>query len=83
MMVYYQDDYPKNENRFPDFYDGKLFTYDWMRGWIMAVTMDEEGNFERMEPFLPSFEFNHDTTVSDFRGNNFCCIHSFCSQRRC
>ena len=57
--VFYHADFPENEKRYPEYYDGKLFTYDWMRGWIMAVTMNEEGQFERMERFLPSFEFNN------------------------
>ena len=49
--VFYTEDFPENDNRFPEYYNGKLFTYDWMRGWIMAVTMDEDGNFVRMERF--------------------------------
>ncbi|MFK7984319.1 MAG: ThuA domain-containing protein [Saprospiraceae bacterium] len=57
--VFYQEDYPANDNRFPDFYQGKLFTYDWMRGWIMAVTMDEAGNFKSMQRFLPSTKFSN------------------------
>ncbi|MEM1118884.1 MAG: ThuA domain-containing protein [Bacteroidota bacterium] len=61
--VFYQEDYPENESRFPDFYQGKLFTYDWMRGWIMAVTMDEAGNFKNMQRFLPSMKFNNPTDI--------------------
>ena len=57
--VFHYADYPDSDNKFPEYYDGKLFTYDWMRGWIMAVTMDEEGNFQKMERFLPSFTFNN------------------------
>jgi cytochrome c len=48
--IYYCDKYPKS-TRFPDYYDGKLIIYDWMRGWMMAVTVDSSGNFSRMEPF--------------------------------
>jgi len=55
--VYYYDDYEDSPVRFPEYYNGKLFIYDWMRGWIMAVTMDENGDYVRMEPFLPSSEF--------------------------
>ncbi|MEM8488626.1 MAG: ThuA domain-containing protein [Bacteroidota bacterium] len=55
--VYYYDDYASSEGKIPEYYDGKLFIYDWMRGWMMAVTMDEEGNYVRMEPFLSSMEF--------------------------
>ncbi|WP_111671744.1 ThuA domain-containing protein [Algoriphagus litoralis] len=55
--VYYSDMFPA-ETRFPDYYDGKLFIYDWIRGWIKAVTMNENGDFEKMEPFMPNTKFN-------------------------
>ena len=48
--TYYCDQYPA-ETRFPEYYNGKLIIYDWMRGWMMAVTVDTLGNFSRMEPF--------------------------------
>lgn len=51
--VYYSDLYPKAPYKLPDYYDGKLFIYDWIRKWIMAVTLDEKGNYVSMEPFLP------------------------------
>src|SRR5690606_37133279 len=38
--VYYSDLFPA-DTRFPDYYDGKLFIYDWIRGWIKAVTMND------------------------------------------
>lgn len=49
--VYYTDMFPK-ETRLPDYYNGKLFIYDWIRGWIKAVTMKENGDFDKMEPFM-------------------------------
>lgn len=55
--VYYAEFYPK-ETRFPDYYNGKLFIYDWIRGWVMAVTMDKDGNYVKMERFMPSTKFN-------------------------
>ncbi len=57
--VFYANDYPENDSRFPSYYNGKLFTYDWMRGWMMAVTMNEEGDLERIERFLPNMELNN------------------------
>jgi cytochrome c len=55
--TYYCDKYPA-ETRLPDYYDGKLITYDWMRGWMMAVTVDTFGNFSRMEPFAENLQFS-------------------------
>ncbi|MBV6440678.1 MAG: hypothetical protein EPGJADBJ_02350 [Saprospiraceae bacterium] len=51
--VYYCDEYPES-TRFPEYYDGKLIIYDWMRNWLMAVTLDSLGNFHRLEPFADS-----------------------------
>ena len=49
--VYYTDMFPQ-ETRLPDYYNGKLFIYEWMRGWIKAVTMLPNGDFDEMEPFM-------------------------------
>jgi len=57
--VYYADAFSKAAHAFPAYYDGKLLTYDWMRGWIMAVTMDKEGNYKSMERFMPSYKFSN------------------------
>jgi cytochrome c len=57
--VYYTDQFKGAARPFPDYYEGKLFIYEWMRGWIMAVTMDKEGNLVSMEPFMPGSKFNN------------------------
>ncbi|WPP49144.1 ThuA domain-containing protein [Catalinimonas niigatensis] len=57
--VFYADAFENAANAFPDYYDGKLFIYEWMRGWIMSVTMDEEGNYAAMERFMPSYTFSN------------------------
>ena len=57
--VYYSDDFGNSEVKFPDYYDGKFFFYDWMRDYIMAATLDETGYVTEFEPFLPSTELRH------------------------
>lgn len=57
--IFYKERFPESEKRFPEYYDKKLFTYDWMRGWVMAVTLNEAGDYVRMEKFLPSMLFNN------------------------
>jgi cytochrome c len=57
--VFYSDDFKDAKRPFPDYFDGKLFIYEWMRGWIMAVTMDEAGNYVSMEPFMGSHKFSN------------------------
>jgi len=55
--VYYTDMFPK-ETRLPDYYNGKLIIYDWIRGWIKAVTMLPNGDFDKMEPFFGNIKVN-------------------------
>ncbi|MEP7318405.1 MAG: ThuA domain-containing protein [Panacibacter sp.] len=55
--VYYTDMFPK-ETRLPDYYNGKLIMYDWIRGWVKAVTMLPNGDFDKMEPFFPTLKVN-------------------------
>ena len=55
--VYYSELYPE-ETRMPDYYNGKFFMYDWIRGWFKAVTMAPNGDYEKMEPFMEHTVFN-------------------------
>ena len=55
--TYYSDMYP-NGGGLPKYYDGKVIVYDWMRGWMMAVTNFKDGTFNKMEPFAADVEIN-------------------------
>ncbi len=57
--VFYSKDFANAARPFPNYYEGKLFTYDWMRGWIMSVTMQPNGDFKSMERFMPSYKFSN------------------------
>lgn len=61
--VFYEEDYEANEGRFPSYYDGKLIAYEWMRGLLLAVTMNEDGDFESMERIMPSHKFSNPTDM--------------------
>ncbi|MFD1144706.1 ThuA domain-containing protein [Larkinella insperata] len=39
-------------SKFPDYYDGKLFVFDWMRNWVLVLTFDQAENYVRSEPFM-------------------------------
>ncbi|WP_205941065.1 PQQ-dependent sugar dehydrogenase [Albibacterium indicum] len=56
--VYYRSDFTDAPYSLSEYYDGKLFIYEWIRGWIMAVTFDEDDNYLRMEPFLDHLSFD-------------------------
>jgi cytochrome c len=55
--VYYSDLYPA-ETRYPSYYDGKFFFYEWIRGFIKPVTMLPNGDYDRMEPFMENTKFH-------------------------
>ncbi|HEV7991703.1 MAG TPA: ThuA domain-containing protein [Gemmatimonadaceae bacterium] len=57
--VFHREDFKGAPSAFPAYYDGKLLEYEWMRGWIMAVTMDKNGDFASMERFMPSQKFSN------------------------
>ncbi|MEM8999236.1 MAG: ThuA domain-containing protein [Bacteroidota bacterium] len=55
--VYYSDLYAAG-GQLPAYYDGKVIIYEWMRGWMMAVSLFEDGTFNKMEPFAPAIPLN-------------------------
>ncbi len=57
--IFYSNRYQKNSKvKFPDYYNGKWFIYEWARSWIMVVTMDQEYKLSKIEPFLPKMDFD-------------------------
>ena len=57
--VFHREDFKGAAHAFPAYYDGKLLEYEWMRGWIMAITMNKAGDFVSMERFMPSQKFSN------------------------
>ncbi len=51
--VYHFDASLKSTVKLPAYYDKALFVADWMRNWVFALRMDENQNYQRMEPFMP------------------------------
>lgn len=56
--VFRMQDFKDAEHPFPAYYEGKWLITEFMRGWIMAVTMDENGDYVSMERFLPGQLFS-------------------------
>ena len=61
--LYRTTPFADSEVRLPEYYDGKFIFYEWIRGWMMAATLDENGDFVRMEPFLDHLTFDHPMDV--------------------
>ncbi|PLK46327.1 PQQ-dependent sugar dehydrogenase [Emticicia sp. TH156] len=57
--VYRKEMFAGAKRAFPDYYNNKLFIYEWMRDWIIAVTMNEQGDYVKMERFLPNLKLEH------------------------
>ncbi|HEY8917049.1 MAG TPA: ThuA domain-containing protein [Chitinophaga sp.] len=57
--VFYSAAFKNAVHAFPAYYNGKLLIYEWMRGWIMAVTMDKDGRYVSMERVMPSYKFSN------------------------
>ena len=56
--VFHRNDFRNAARPFPQYYDGKLFIYEFMRHWIMAVSMDAKGDLMSIERFMPSAKFS-------------------------
>ncbi len=51
--VYYFDSALPSDRKFPEHFDSTLFAYEWSRNWILAVHLNDQGDVESMERFLP------------------------------
>ena len=54
--VYYAELYADKKG-LPEYYSGKLFIYEWMRNFIKAVSLQANGDFYKMEPFMEGTKF--------------------------
>ncbi|HSU50654.1 MAG TPA: PQQ-dependent sugar dehydrogenase, partial [Segetibacter sp.] len=55
--IYHRSDFKNPKRPFPAYYEGKWFVTDWARGWIVAITLGEDGKYKSMERFLPNEMF--------------------------
>jgi glucose/arabinose dehydrogenase len=52
--VYHFDPNLDSPTKFPEFYDGKDFAYEWDRGWIHTIEVGGGGERGAIEPFFDS-----------------------------
>ncbi len=55
--IFHYDHDAANAWALPSYYDDKVMIYEWMRDWVMVVTVDEEGDIVKLDPFLPGFDY--------------------------
>jgi cytochrome c len=54
--IYHRADFKADAKRpFPSYYEGKWLAAEFERGWIMAISMDDDSRYVSMEQFLPSY----------------------------
>lgn len=53
--IYHRSDFKNPKRPWPAYYEGKWIATDFSRGWIMAITMDQNGDYQSMERVLPSY----------------------------
>jgi cytochrome c len=56
--VFHKANFAKGVSTFPNYYENKLFIYDFMRDWVLLVTMDDQGKLQRIEPFLSDLKLS-------------------------
>ena len=56
--IYYTDMFPK-ATRMPDYFNKKVIFYDWIRGFIKLLTLQPNGDLDKMEPFMANTKFNN------------------------
>ncbi|MEM6800767.1 MAG: PQQ-dependent sugar dehydrogenase, partial [Bacteroidota bacterium] len=50
--VYHFDKKLESTEKWPSYFDKKLFIFEWMRSWVLAVELDDSGAYQAMEnPF--------------------------------
>ena len=54
--IFHAEDYAAG---FPEYFENKLFVYEWMRDWVYVVTLDEQQHYVKAEAFMPNTEFSH------------------------
>jgi cytochrome c len=56
--IFHRDNFTDAVRPWPAYFEDKWLITDFMRGWLMAVTMDKDGNYKSMEQILPNQNFS-------------------------
>ena len=54
--IYHHSNFKNAKRPYPGYYEGKWLAADLSRGWIMSISMKENGDYKSMERFLPSYQ---------------------------
>ena len=54
--IYHQSNFKNAARPYPAYFENKWIAADFSRGWIMTISMKENGDYASMEQFLPSYQ---------------------------
>ena len=55
--VFHYDAATAHPRALPPYYDDKVMIYEWMRNWVLVVTLDAQGDLLKIDPFLPGLDY--------------------------
>jgi cytochrome c len=56
--VFHKANFKNAVRSWPAYFEDKWLITEFMRGWLMAVTMDKDGNYKSMEQIVPNENFS-------------------------
>ncbi|HEY6977244.1 MAG TPA: PQQ-dependent sugar dehydrogenase [Chitinophagaceae bacterium] len=56
--IFHKANFKNAARPWPSYFEDKWLITDFMRGWLMAVSMDKDGNYKSMEQELPNENFS-------------------------
>jgi cytochrome c len=57
--VYDYDPELESDTKFPAYFDGQWFAYEWTRNWIKTFAFDDQAELLKISPFLEELPFDH------------------------
>jgi cytochrome c len=54
--VFHRSNFKSAKRPFPGYFEGKWIVADLSRGWLMTISMKENGDYKSMEKFLPTYQ---------------------------
>ncbi|MDH5603675.1 MAG: ThuA domain-containing protein, partial [Cyclobacteriaceae bacterium] len=57
--VFHRENFDQEVKTFPSYFEGKGIFYEWIRDKIYMITMDDDQNFVKADPFMSTTEFSH------------------------
>jgi cytochrome c len=54
--IFHRSNFKSAKRIFPGYFEGKWIVADLSRGWLMTISMKDNGDYKSMEKFLPAYQ---------------------------